>query len=115
MPNLRHAAPWLLALMLGASVPAAAQSPEVTVRSGDHAGFGRVVIDLAPGVRHGVATEGQRLTVRLESQSGTVALSPAPRAPRNVVALVVREGELELVLAPGARPRSYRLLSLIHI
>ena len=109
MSNLRHGAPWVLALVLGASVPAGAQSSDVAVRSGDHAGFGRVVIDLAPGMRPGVATEGQRLTVRLESQSGTVTLGAAPRAPRNVVAVVVRGAELELVLAPGAKPRSYRL------
>lgn len=115
---MRRTTPWLIAALMAQPLPAWAQSagpapaapaPTVSVRTGDHAGFGRVVLDLLPGMRPGVATEGRTVTVRLESAAGPVGLAPPARMPRNVVGLVARDGAVELTLAPGARPRSYRM------
>ncbi len=112
---MRRTTPWLIAALMAQPLPAWAQAPgpasapTVAVRTGDHAGFGRVVLDLVPGVRQSVATDGRTLTVKLESNAGPVGLAAPGRMPRNVVGIVARDGTVELTLAPGARPRSYRM------
>ena len=81
----------------------------VAVRTGDHPGFGRVVVDLGRGMKHELARQDERVTVKLEGAAGPVAPSAGARPPRNVTAIATREGQLELTLAAGARMRSYRL------
>jgi len=93
-----------------AATPASAPSAvPVAVRTGDHRGFGRVVIDLVSGVRHTIATHEGGATLRFDSPRGAVALSAATRAPRNVKSLRARDNTLELELVPGAKLRSYKL------
>ena len=93
------------ALAQGEPVPATTAG----VRTGDHAGFGRVVLDLGPGMRPVVANREQTVTVRVDSPAGPIAPAAGARAPRNVQSLAVRDGLLELTLVPGARLRSYRM------
>jgi len=108
-----HGTSLVAALVLAALLaPAMAQSgPAATagVRSGDHAGFGRVVLDLGPGMRPSVTSRDQTVTVRVEGPDGPVVPAADARPPRNVQTLAVRDGRLELTLAPGARLRSYRM------
>ena len=98
-----------LAAPVSAEPAATVAAVTVAVRTGDHPGFGRVVVDLGRGMKHGVARQDERVTVRLEGAAGPVAPSAGARPPRNVTAIASREGHLELTLAPGARLRSYRL------
>ena len=102
------AAPVLAAPAL-AEPAAAVAAVTVAVRTGDHPGFGRVVVDLGRGMKHGVARQDERVTVRLEGAAGPAVPSAGARPPRNVTAIASRAGELELTLAPGARLRSYKL------
>ena len=102
----------LLAALLLASAQVGAQSrpaPVFGVRTGDHAGFGRVVLDLGPGMRPAVSSREGVVTVKVDSPAGSVVPADGARAPRNVAAMVVDDGQLELTLVPGAKLRSYRL------
>ncbi len=86
-------------------VGAAADPARGEVRVGDHPGFGRVVIDLKPGMRPEVAVAGERVLLVLPGAGALGTVAP----PRNVARL---EGGLDaatLVLAPGARVRTVRL------
>ncbi len=92
-----------------AATTQAHQAVSLSVRTGDHAGFGRVVIDLAPGVRHTLAARESGATLKFTTAHGQVVLTSRARVPRNVKALVAHDAVLDLTFAPGARLRSYRL------
>ena len=77
-----------------------AESP-VTLRYGDHDGFGRVVVDAADATSLRVSQNGQNVTVAL----GATNVSPPARLPRNVVSLEVVAGELHISLKPGSNLR----------
>jgi hypothetical protein len=97
-------------LLAALAQPALAQPAAVApVRTGDHPGFGRVVIDLAPDMKPAVSGSEAGVVVRLDGAAGPVAPAAGARAPRNVRALAVRDGSLEITLVPGARLRSFRL------
>ena len=83
-----------------------AESSVVGMRSGDHAGYGRLVLDLPPGISAQAEQEGARVVVRFTPSAEVV--EPA-RMPRNVLSSAVRPGELELALVAGVRLRSARL------
>ncbi len=94
-----------LLLMLVGAAPLRAQMPLIGLRSGDHAGFGRLVLDLPAGVRATVAGGEGRLTVRAENHD----FGAAPRLPRNLRGIEREGGQMTLLLAPGAGWRSIRL------
>ncbi|MCW3475108.1 hypothetical protein [Limobrevibacterium gyesilva] len=85
---------------------AAADTPSVILRTGDHSGFGRVVFDLPRGTTAEPVQDGDRLVVRF---TPPVPVSAAGRAPRNVQAMTGASGQAELILAPGAQIRRMRL------
>ena len=76
----------LVALFAAGVAPATAQptpavAPEsaqsavaVAVRIGNHRGFGRVVVDLMPGVTHTIVTREAGATLQFTSPRGAVAL-----------------------------------------
>jgi hypothetical protein len=75
----------------------------VLVRSGDHPGFGRVVIDTSGDPHFKLEQSGSRVVVRL---TPPVTLDVAPAAPHNVLSLQTSGPVLELTLAPGSSVRS---------
>jgi hypothetical protein len=90
----------LAALMLGLTFPARADDPvSVTIRSGNHPDFGRIVFDAPPGVSYRVVRDGDRLTVQFADD---VALTGDPRLPRNVAALHADQAQAVLTVAAGA-------------
>jgi hypothetical protein len=91
-------------LLLVVQAASAGTGPEL--RSGDHPGFGRVVLALPPGTTAQPAQDGDRLTLRFSPAAPVAAV---PRAPRNVRALNASPGVVELVLAPGTQLRRSRL------
>jgi hypothetical protein len=97
----------LLALILALPVAGRAGPPvpSVSIRAGDHPGFGRVVFDLPAGTRWTLDRVGERLTVRF---SGADPVAGA-RPPRNVRALTAASGTAELSLVPGTHVRSTHL------
>lgn len=93
---------WIVIGLLVAPALASAQS---TVRVADYPGFGRVVFEFAAPTAFEVEEQGDRLQVVFE---GAPMVGTAPRLPRNVRAIQGGAGSATLVLAPGARFRSYR-------
>ncbi len=83
----------LLLLSLAAAAP-----PAVTIRTGDHDGFGRVVFDLPAGARAAVSMRDGALAVRLSGASAGAAEPP----PRNVSRIDIRADEVVLTLRQGA-------------
>ena len=89
-----------------ASPAASPAAPHVTLRSGEHPGFGRLVFDLPPGVGAKLRRLGGRLTVRL---SAPTPIDRDQRRPRNVRAIALSPGRAELTVAAGARIRHMQL------
>jgi len=77
----------------------AADPVPVTIRSGNHRDFGRVVFDAPPRVSYRVVRDGDHLTVRFADD---VALAGDPRLPRNVAALHADRTQAVLTVAAGA-------------
>src|SRR3954451_19847399 len=73
--------------------------PPVTVRVGEHPGFGRIVLNTYGNPRYAVEQSGNLVVVRLP-QSATLERAPAP--PHNVESLRASGSVLELTLQPGA-------------
>ncbi|MGG5808801.1 hypothetical protein, partial [Falsiroseomonas sp. CW058] len=97
-----------LALLLSGLPAVGWAEARVGLRSGDHAGHGRIVFD-TPG----------RLDYRVEEQPGRILLrfvQPAAvdpgtlrRAPRNAAAVEAVEGGVAIAVGPGVRARHFRL------
>ncbi len=79
-----------------------AQTPAATiaVRSGNHADFGRVVIDTNGKAPFSLDQDGDHLIVRL---TGEAAFGPSPALPRNVVAMKTDGPALDVMLRHGAK------------
>jgi hypothetical protein len=103
----RRAVPALLALMLIAALPAAAQQ-RVGVRVGDHAGHGRIVFDWPAETTYRVEEQEGRVVLRF-ARPGAIDLATVRRPPRNTRSLAEEDGAVVLTLAPGARLRHFRL------
>ncbi len=104
---MRALAPLFAVLLALAAVPApGAELPPIGLRSGNHAGFGRLVLDLPAGTSATLAAAGEgRVIVEAEG----AAFGPAPRPPRNLRGIESADGRMTLLLAPGAGWRSLRL------
>jgi hypothetical protein len=90
----------LAALLLSSVFPALADDPvTVTIRSGNHADFGRVVFDAPPRASYHVVRDGDRITVQFADD---VALTGDPKLPRNVAALHADHAQAVLTVAGGA-------------
>lgn len=100
--------PALVALVIAwlFAVPALAAPETVPVRVGDHADFGRIVLDAPAGARLTVQRDGDRVTLRLD---GDVVLAAPSRAPRNTTGLETRGATLSFTVPAGARLRQMRL------
>ena len=97
--------PWDSSVVIGLLVAPALASAQGTVRVADYPGFGRVVFEFAAPTAFEVEEQGDRLQVVFE---GAPMVGTARRLPRNVRAIQGGAGSATLVLAPGARFRSYR-------
>ena len=87
--------------------------PVVSVRSGDHAGFGRLVLDLPAGVSARTSSGDGRVVVMIEGgMPGPIA---SLRRPRNVAALKADGDRVEITNVPGATVRMSRLSSRLVI
>lgn len=90
-------------------VAAPAQGQErVGVRSGDHANFGRLVFDGAPGLAPRVEAGEDRLLLRFNAPM-TLDLRALRRPPRNVLGVTAAADGVDIQLAPGVRTRHFRL------
>lgn len=94
-----------LLLLLAPAALRAADPPPITVRSGSHPGFGRLVLDLPAGASATIAASQGQLIV----QATGAVFGPAPRLPPNLHSIDVVGGQATLSLAQGAGWRSMRL------
>jgi hypothetical protein len=97
---------WLLLSGLAAPAAGAATPGPVTVRSGEHRGFGRLVFDFPLRVGWRMSRHGD--VVRLDF-GRALPFGPDPALPRNVKALTDAPGFAEVTVAPGARLRRMRV------
>ncbi|MCX7381666.1 MAG: hypothetical protein NT133_09695 [Alphaproteobacteria bacterium] len=102
----RAIGPFALAVLLAAGGAARAEPNAVQLRTGDHDGFGRVVLDLPSGCTASVRDEAERVTVTL---AGPCAVAGRPRAPRNVAALEIAAEEVGIRKAQGVTLRRVML------
>ncbi len=85
---------------------AANPAAPITVRTGPHAGFGRIVFDVGPAVAYKIVRNADTLIVRFPE--ATLFAEPQP-PPNNVRAIRVVPGQAEITVAPGARLREMRV------
>ena len=112
MIRQRSLPPAALALLI-LSLPVAAQE-RVGVRGGDHPGHGRIVFDWSRPVEYWVAERDGRVLLRF-AEPATLDGAALARPPRNIRAVAGQRNEVEITLAPGARPRHFRLGNRIVI
>ena len=84
----------------------AAQAQGTTVRTGDHAGYSRIVFDMPEGATYTTALDGNRMVVSFNN-AGQVAQPSS--LPRNVAAIQGGSETATLMLEPGARTRPARI------
>ena len=100
----------MTALLLGpgsmSATLAAADTVAVTIRSGNHPDFGRIVFDAPPRVAYRVVRDGDHLTVQFADD---VALTGDPKLPRNVAGLHADHAQAVLTVAAGATFHDARL------
>ena len=95
-----------LAASIVAKAPAAAHAEGTAVRTGDHAGYGRVVFDMPEGATFTTAMDGNRMVVSFNN-AGQIAQPMS--LPRNVALIQGGSETATLVLEPGAHPRPARI------
>jgi hypothetical protein len=101
----RGAAPFLLALLL----PTAGLAQErIGLRTGNHPGFGRVVLDATSRTTYRVEQEDGRVVLRLAAPAAFEMGAPS-RMPRNLRGIETAEDSVTLTVAPGVRLRHFRL------
>ena len=100
---------WIIVALLAMPGMASAQA---LVRVADFPSFSRVVFEFAVPTAFDIVQEGDRLLIVFE---GAPAVGAASRLPRNVRALQGGPGSATLVMAPGARFRSFRERSRVGI
>ena len=88
-----------------AAAPARADAPAIAVRSGNHPGFGRIVLDLPAGVTATVAQDGNHARVQLAG-AGAITFGPLPH---NVLAMESVADGAVISLGEGVRLRQSRL------
>jgi tetratricopeptide (TPR) repeat protein len=89
--------------------PEAAKNPEAAksaVRSGNHADYGRIVIETNGKTAYQLDQDGDHVVVRL---NGDVTLGSPPAAPRNVVTITTDGSTIELILKHGTTLNPKRL------
>ncbi|WP_198369966.1 type II and III secretion system protein family protein [Roseomonas rosulenta] len=87
-----------------ASAATDASAPRVTVRTGTHPGYGRIVFDWPARTDYQAEATADGLVIRFAEQ-GRLALGAA--APRNVVALSAEGQAVRIEARPGARFRHF--------
>ncbi|WP_368419800.1 hypothetical protein [Rhodovarius sp.] len=111
----------LLAMLIGGGVSAqsaggggaptqapAVEAARISLRVGDHAGYGRLVFDWPSPPAYSVERSGETHLVRLP-RGADQAVASLRRLPRNVSALRVVPAGVEITLRPGARLRDFRM------
>lgn len=92
---------WLAALVLASPALAWGADPVATLRTGNHPGFGRVVLDLPATAHASVAEQDGALILTVTG----AALHAGGPPPRNLTGVSVQPGRLVLALRPGAHWR----------
>jgi hypothetical protein len=103
---LKHAAYIAFAVLLAGSAFAGDGPPAVSVRSGSHPNYGRVVFDTSPETRYRLRRDGDRVTIEF---SAPTVLGAAPSAPRNMLSLRTAGAQAALILSAAANLREARL------
>ena len=103
---MKHAIYIAFAALLAGPASAGDGPPAVTVRSGSHPNFGRVVFDTPPETRYQLKRDGERVTIEF---SAPTVLGTAPSAPRNMLSLRTAGAQAALVLTAAANLREARL------
>ena len=106
---------WPLGAVLGSIWLAAALAdtgPAVPVRVGNHEGYSRVVFNLPSRADYQITQQGDHVVVHFPAD---VSIGVANAMPRNVLAITGGAGQAELVLAPGATFRDWRLGNVVVI
>jgi hypothetical protein len=99
------AAAAMLALLIApgrAETPATPAAP-TTVRSGNHPGFGRVVMDTDGNAAYQLKQDGDHVVVQF---APGVSLGQPPTLPRNVIAITTNGSQADLTLVHGAQIHS---------
>jgi hypothetical protein len=98
----------VLAVLAFLAPEADAQAPAAAaaVRSGNHGDFGRLVIDTNGKTGYTIEQDGDHLVMHLADD---IVLGPAPKLPRNVVAITTDGSTLDLVLRHGAKMHAWRM------
>jgi len=94
----------LSSTVLASRLAMAKQSTLIRVTSGEHPGFGRVVLD-APGLAYSVSQDGGHVVI---SFSEDPVLGELPPEPRNVLAIRKVQGGVELTIPSGASVHTSR-------
>jgi hypothetical protein len=90
----------------GAAAGAATPAAETAIRSADHPGFGRIVIDTNAATEYTLKQEGDHVVVHLQNN---IPLGAPPPRPRNVVGISIEGSTIDLTLQSGARLRPSRV------
>jgi hypothetical protein len=103
----------LVSLTTGWGVRGRAAAPEpqpqpgqTSVRSANHSGFGRIVIDTNRSDAYHIEQDGDHVVVRF---AGAITLGAPPASPRNVIAIKTDGSMVDLTLKHGAQLHPMRL------
>jgi hypothetical protein len=91
---------------MGYAAPADTQTTQLTVRSGNHPDFGRIVFDTSGTTAYHVDHDGDHVVVHI---AGDVTLGRPPPPPRNVTAITTDGPTADLTLAHGTRIHAMRI------
>jgi hypothetical protein len=111
----RRAVDWpLAALVVFASIVTAQADtlPTVSLRVGNHEGYGRVVFRLPSSIGYSVVQDGQRAIVKF---AANLSIGAAAAIPRNMLSITSGTNQAELVIAPGSVLHDWRLGDLVVI
>lgn len=98
----------IMVTLAGSAFAATPDTPatRTTVRSGNHPGFGRVVIDTNGKAAYHLTQDGDHVEVHFD---GNVKLGDPPSPPRNVLAITTDGPTADLTLVHGTRLHRMRL------
>jgi hypothetical protein len=97
---------WRVVWCLPVAAWAQAAGTTVSVRTGDHTTFGRVVFGVTAAQSDTIEQQGDRLVVRLP---GAGAVAGTAHGTRRVISIEGGQDQAVLTLAPGSTPRVWRV------